>query len=471
MKCQTHIRLGFFRFYFFFTTILFTLLFFHSVSYANQNTFTLPQVVELALAHDSEVLDAQDNLDIALSNLQIAEKEKGFNPTVTLTGDLALIGEVKSGASIVISDSVALNNSSSKAASQVKQSDLKAQQAKNALEKVQENVKQKVIQRYFEILKAEKTREMAQRLLDQSQILLQDVETKFNQNMASSVDLLRAKQSVENSRINLAQAEKNVQFQKQQMNLLIGRDLQLPLLLEDQFSYKTFPFQLDSLTSSAVSSRSELKDLQWQREGEKLTLKDIQRDRQAKIHLIGSYVEENYNVHLDLSSPDWSLDWRITGQFTDDKESLVNNIQNNTDPFTPSSPGWGVGLEVTWVPFDGGISEEKKKQQEIKIAQLERKLNTLPDSLSLEVLDAYDRLLQTDQAVLSAQLEKQIADESYRIQKQQFDAGYITDRTLKESELSLHDATVKYDKALYEYILAKVQLYQAAGKPILLDDL
>jgi outer membrane protein TolC len=320
------------------------------------------------------------------------------------------------------------------------------------------------------MLKAEKTREMAQRSLDQSQILLQDVGTKFNQNMASSVDLLRAKQSVENSRINLVQAEKNVQLQKQQMNLLIGRDLQLPLLLEDQFSYKAFPFELDSLTSSVASSRSELKDLQWQREGEELTLKDIQRDRQAKIHLIGSYVEENYKVHLDLSSPDWSLDWRITGQFIDGEESLVN-IQNNTDPFTPSSPGWGVGLEVTWVPFDGGISEEKKKQQEIKIAQLERKLNTLPDSLSLEVLDAYDRLLQTDQAVLSAQLEKQIADESYRIQKQQFDAGYITDRTLKESELSLHDAVVKYDKALYEYILAKVQLYQAAGKPILLDDL
>ena len=470
MKCQMRIRWGFFRFYLFFATILFSLLFFYSLSYADQNIFTLSQVVELALAHDSEVLDAQDNLDIALSNLRIAEKEKGFNPTVTLTGDLALTGEVKSGTSVVISDSVALNNSSSKAASQVKQSDLKVQQAKNALEKAQENARQKVILRYFEMLKAEKTREMAQRSLDQSQILLQDVGTKFNQNMASSVDLLRAKQSVENSRINLVQAEKNVQLQKQQMNLLIGRDLQLPLLLEDQFSYKAFPFELDSLTSSVASSRSELKDLQWQREGEELTLKDIQRDRQAKIHLIGSYVEENYKVHLDLSSPDWSLDWRITGQFIDGEESLVN-IQNNTDPFTPSSPGWGVGLEVTWVPFDGGISEEKKKQQEIKIAQLERKLNTLPDSLSLEVLDAYDRLLQTDQAVLSAQLEKQIADESYRIQKQQFDAGYITDRTLKESELSLHDAVVKYDKALYEYILAKVQLYQAAGKPILLDDL
>mgnify|MGYP002681928834 CR=1 FL=1 len=51
---------------------------------------TLSQVVEFALATDSQILDAQDNVKVAQSNRRIAQKEKGFNPTVQVTGDIAL---------------------------------------------------------------------------------------------------------------------------------------------------------------------------------------------------------------------------------------------------------------------------------------------------------------------------------------------------------------------------------------------
>jgi len=454
---------------------LFFLLFSKSLVFAvetgsDENNFTLSQVVKLAIANDSSVLDARDSLEIARSNLQIAQKEKGFSPSIQLTGDLALMGEVNSSASVVISDSVALNDSTSEAATQVKQSDLDVEKAQNAWEEAQENAKQKAISGFFGTLKAEKTWEMAQRSLDQSQILLQDMEKKYDQEMASSIDLLQAKQSVENSRINLNQAEKNLLFQKQQLNLLMGRNLKIPLSLDNIITYKSLPIELNDLTSNAISNRSDVKDLQWQKEGEILSLKNIQRDQKAKIHLIGAYVEENYDARFDLISPDWTLDWKITGQFSDSKGSSYGNSSNN-DPFTPSTTGWGIGLEITWIPFDGGISEEKKKQQEIKITQLERKLNTLPESITLEVLDAYDTFLQSDQAVLITQLEKQIAEESFKIQKQQFEAGLITDRTLKESELALYDAGIKHERAFYDYILSKVQLYRTAGKSIIIDDL
>jgi len=157
-------------------------------------------------------------------------------------------------------------------------------------------------------------------------------------------------------------------------------------------------------------------------------------------------------------------------QLSETDESFYTNVTNE-DSFTPSSTGWGVGLEITWIPFDGGISKERKKQQEIIIAQIERKLNTLPDTITLEVFDSYNAFLQSEQAVLSAQLEKQIAEESYHIQQQQFQAGFITDRTLKESELAFHNATLNYQKAMYDYILSKVSLYRTAGKIIVIDEL
>jgi len=98
-------------------------------------------------------------------------------------------------------------------------------------------------------------------------------------------------------------------------------------------------------------------------------------------------------------------------------------------------------------------------------------LQALPDSITLEVFEAYNLFLQSDQAALTAQLEKQIAEETYRLQQQQYQAGFITDRTLKESELAREKANLNYQKAIYNYILSKAQLYQVAGKKIIIEEL
>lgn len=431
---------------------------------------TLSQVVEFALATDSQILDAQDNVKIAQSNRRIAQKEKGFNPTVQVTGDIALVGEAESNALLSISDSIALNETSSDLANQLEQADLALNQAQNALKNAQENTKLKAITAYLEVLKAEWTIEMAQRTLEQAHTLQADIENQYQLGMASSVDLLKAKQTVERARINLDQSNQSLLFKKQQLNQMLGYPLDTPITLEKDFPYQPLGEELDQFTTHAQSDHTDLKDLLWQREIETITLKQIERNRQAKIHLIGSYVEENYAVRFDLQSPDWVLDWKVTGQLSEGEDTFSTSAINQ-DPFTPSASGWGLGLEVTWIPFDGGISQERKQQQEIILAQIERKLQALPDSITLEVLDAYQLFIQSDQVTLTAQLEMQIAEETYRLQSQQYQAGFITDRTLKESELALESAKLDYQKAVYGFILSKAQLYQIAGKEIVVEEL
>lgn len=449
-------------------------LFSSSFIYANEDgeneiKLNLSQVVELALAKESNVLDAQDNFEIAQSNLRLAQKGKGFNPIVEVSGDLSLVGEADSNLLVSVSDSLALNETSSKLADQFQQADLEVKKAQNTLENAQENAKLKAITAYFEVLKAEWTKELAQQTLEQAQILQSDLENQYQLGMASSLDLLQAQQTVENSRINLDQSEKSLLLKKQQLNQMIGYALNTPLVLAQDFSYQPLGEELDQFTTEALSYHTDLKDLLWQKEIETITLKQIERDRRAKVHLIGSYVEENYSVRFDLQSPDWVLDWKLTGQLAETEESF--STTTSQDPFTPSSTGWGVGLEVTWIPFDGGISQEQKQQQQIILAQIERKLQALPDSITLEVFEAYNLFLQSDQAALTAQLEKQIAEETYRLQQQQYQAGFITDRTLKESELAREKANLNYQKAIYNYILSKAQLYQVAGKKIIIEEL
>ena len=433
-------------------------------------SLTLSQVVEFAMANESSVLDAQDNYKIAQSNRRIAQKEKGFNPSVQVTGDVTLVGEAESNALLSISDSIALNETSSDLANQFEQADLALSQAQNALKNAEENTKLKAITAYFEVLKAEWTTEMAQRTLEQAHTLQTDIENQYQLGMASSVDLLKAKQTVERARINLDQSKQSLLFKKQQLNQMIGYPLDAPISLEKDFPYQPLAEELDQLTTHAQSDHTDLKDLLWQREIETITLKQIERNRQAKIHLIGSYVEENYAVRFDLQSPEWVLDWKVTGQLSEGNDTFSTSAINQ-DPFTPSSSGWGLGLEVTWIPFDGGISKERKQQQEIILAQIERKLQALPDSITLEVLDAYQLFIQSDQDTLTAQLEMQIAEETYRLQSQQYQAGFITDRTLKESELALENAKLNYQKAVYTFILSKAQLFKVAGKEIVIEEL
>ncbi|MCX6091098.1 MAG: TolC family protein, partial [Candidatus Atribacteria bacterium] len=140
-------------------------------------------------------------------------------------------------------------------------------------------------------------------------------------------------------------------------------------------------------------------------------------------------------------------------------------------PPPPPTPPPPPPLEITWIPFDGGISKEKIKQQEIKIAQLDRKINSLGDSVSLEVSDAYNSFLQADQAVLTAQMEQQIADQNYNLLQMQFEQGAITDRALADSKFTFRQDTVKYEKALFDYLLSKVRLMQVSGIPIRVEDI
>lgn len=283
---------------------------------------TLSQVVEFALATDSQILDAQDNVKIAQSNRRIAQKEKGFNPTVQVTGDIALVGEAESNALLSISDSIALNETSSDLANQLEQADLALNQAQNALKNAQENTKLKAITAYLEVLKAEWTIEMAQRTLEQAHTLQADIENQYQLGMASSVDLLKAKQTVERARINLDQSNQSLLFKKQQLNQMLGYPLDTPITLEKDFPYQPLGEELDQFTTHAQSDHTDLKDLLWQREIETITLKQIERNRQAKIHLIGSYVEENYAVRFDLQSPDWVLDWKVTGQLSEGEDTF-----------------------------------------------------------------------------------------------------------------------------------------------------
>jgi len=202
-------------------------LFSSSFIYANEDgenevKLNLSQVVELALAKESNVLDAQDNFEIAQSNLRLAQKEKGFNPIVEVSGDLSLVGETDSNLLVSVSDSLALNETSSKLADQFQQADLEVKKAQNTLENAQENAKLKAITAYFEVLKAEWTKELAQQTLEQAQILQSDLENQYQLGMASSLDLLQAQQTVENSRINLDQSEKSLLLKKQQLNQMIG---------------------------------------------------------------------------------------------------------------------------------------------------------------------------------------------------------------------------------------------------------
>ncbi|MEI6156762.1 MAG: TolC family protein [Atribacterota bacterium] len=435
---------------------------------SDSQPLTITQVVEMVVQNDEGVRDARDNIEIARSENRLALNEKGFNPVVTVTGDVSLAGDYDSGISVGIKDSIALKKDTGKAWSSVKTTNLKVQEAERALETARENAKISAITQFLEVLKALKNKTLTEHSLSLAQTLLADMQLKVNQKMASNVDLLRAQQTVDNATSLLSQSERQVEYQSGQLNRLLERDLKSPLLLQEKFTYHPLNLDFSFLVSQALSRRSEFLDTTSQREIEKISLDDVKRDRQPKISLVGSYVEKDYSLDLSWGSPDWNLDWMVSAKLNNGGGFTLTSSQNS---FSTSSTGWGVGLEITWIPFDGGISKEKIKQQEIKIAQLDRKINSLGDSVSLEVSDAYNSFLQADQAVLTAQMEQQIADQNYNLLQMQFEQGAITDRALADSKFTFRQDTVKYEKALFDYLLSKVRLMQVSGIPIRVEDI
>ena len=422
-------------------------------------TINLSYVVEKVLANSPEVLNARDAVETAKLNLS-SSASQGLSPEVTLSGNWPIInGEDTSDMTwgINIKDAVYLFDKSPTE----KTAQILLQEAESQLLLEEEAAKVQAVTYYLNILNGEKDYNIAQKTLELYQILFEDQKKKWEEGNASSIDLLKAQENLENSKFLLQEKERELKLARENLNQLMG----VPLDTFFSLAPLSSPASLGRLDYSSLSlllqeRSSEKEALQREKERKEIQRKETKKATQPQISLAGEYKGEDFLTRLSL-----------------DREGIFSyEIQGGSSPYLSSgsyfssSEGWGVGLEISWKIWDGKVTSNQLKATEIEIDQIEREVEALPQTLSLRVEEAVNQLLQAQSNRELTSLVQKSAKDTYRVMEEQLKIGFITDRELLQSELQYQQAEANYQKAENNFWQAILNLLKTLEEPIQIEE-
>ena len=434
---------------------------------SRQDTLSLLEAVEYAWEHNLSILDSRDAVEISRSSLRIAQEDI-FDPTVTITGSLGIAGNTASGIGVTVQDTIPLRGIGIEP-TDTRKAEIDLETAERQFLLTRDEVTIQVMGAYFTVIAEERTRDANRMALKLAETAYEDTAVLFRQRNATEQDLLRSEQNLSEAEFNLERSETALNLAHERLNQLIGLEKGSRPALENTFLPRAGNPDLPFLLSRAHQDHPRIMEISNELEKVRLDLDDVRRARQPRIGLTGTLVEDDWSFTLSSASPEWDLGWELRGQVTEGDELPFNN--NAVSEFSPRDTGWGAGIEVTWIPFDGGVGREREQQGEIRTQQLERRLLAQRNTLEIEIEEAYQEVLRTANRYHLASLSSQIEQKNYAAREVQMREGFITDREFHSAEYQFLLARLNEEASAHEAILALARLYQTAGLAIPLNEI
>ncbi len=138
------------------------------------------------------------------------------------------------------------------------------------------------------------------------------------------------------------------------------------------------------------------------------------------------------------------------------------HVQNYTG-FSGDKYAWAVGVSLDWLLYDGGARDAERHRAEAQRREAEIRLEQLDATISDEVANARGNLDATRKAVNAATRAVELAKETLRLVRAQYEAGAAKQLDVLEAQDSLVNAEVALAQAHFNVALADLQLRRASG--------
>jgi outer membrane protein TolC len=145
--------------------------------------------------------------------------------------------------------------------------------------------------------------------------------------------------------------------------------------------------------------------------------------------------------------------------------SAFGNLRGqNYTGFSGDKYAWAVGVQLDWVVFDGGVRDAQRHIAEAQRREAEARLELLADTVSDEVANARGSLETKRKGVGAAQRAVELARETLRLVRAQYDAGTAKQLDVLQAQDVLVGAEVALAQAHFDVAFADLQLRRAAGE-------
>lgn len=281
---------------------------------------------------------------------------------------------------------------------------------------------------YYGILQAESGKKSLQATVEFLRELDRNTRQDELQRVALRADLLNVQAQLAQAEYELLKLEDPLQTQKQQLNRLMGRDVNTPLEVDALSVADAAAPDIGEACTQALASRPEILEARLRVEQAKLGRRIANADRIPDIGISATAIE---TVNLSTVLPN----------------SFI-----------------GAGIQVNWEVLDWGRKRKKVDEARLSEEQASLQLKDTEAAVVIEVTHRYRQLGEAKKEVEVAERLQTAAQEFVRVTRNQYmqKAGLTSD--LLKAESSLADADHRVTRALLDLATAQADLEKAIGE-------
>jgi outer membrane protein TolC len=257
-----------------------------------------------------------------------------------------------------------------------------------------------------------------------------NVKKSFDLGMVSQYDLLRAELAFSATRPDVLRVENLLETSVLGLKLMLGIPATQEIRLQGELGYQQLQLELAKLLQSSLKNRSELLQLQMQKQK------------------IDNLLKITWAQYI----PDFSLVARYSYQ-----SDNFNFSKKNWDNY------YNISLGVSFPIFTGLKRSAQVGEMNVMKKIMDLNVKQLSDATKLEVESKFRTISQEYETIQMGLKNVESAKEGVRIAELNYREGMITILELNSSYNELTRAKVNYLQALYNYNIAIAELEKLTG--------
>jgi outer membrane protein len=288
------------------------------------------------------------------------------------------------------------------------------------------------VRAYYDFLWAQRYRNIVAETQEQKRQHASMAKVRFDNGVATEVDVLRSQVAVANGAPDLVRAENAIRQARANLNYYLGRALDFDTRLAGDFEEKIWDrTDISELEQSAIRRRPELQRLRIAERSAATQLELAKAESRARADFTGSY---------GISS-------RLP-------QNLFNSIFVR----------WTAGVNFTLPVFDGfkrsGLVTQAVANQ--RTARLEREKNER--QIRLAVQQGYDELNAAQETISAARANVGQAEKVLEMMQANYKNGAATTLDVLDAQTAVSEARSNLLRGLHDYSVARANLRWAMGE-------
>ncbi|MGQ9632669.1 MAG: TolC family protein [Bryobacteraceae bacterium] len=300
------------------------------------------------------------------------------------------------------------------------------------VDRAKQDLALEVVKAYYGLLWAERYRDLVAATQEQRKRHAEMARTRFQNGVATEVDVLRSEVAVANGAPDLVRAENAIRQARALLNYYLARPVDFPTRTSQEFELKPWDQKdLEVLAQEAERSRPELSRLRI-------------AERSAEYQLQLARAESR--LRLDATAG-FGISTRLT-------ENLFNS------DFTR----WNVGVNLTLPVFDGfrrsGLVAQAVANQ--RAVRLERE--KVQQQVRLGLQQALDEVRAAQETINAARANLSQAERVLAMTQENYRYGAATTLDIVDAQTALGVARTNLLKGLHDYAVARANLLWTLGR-------